>query len=165
MEFQTLQKHNALPKAIDELPEPLRTNVEETLLALRYSRLSQDAAVELLMAAPGDVMQEAVRRSSGMNESLLVTLARQIRRIDAVVQNLITDSGELKPGIEEQGIKLKDALDLSLRISQHMMRDLPKLYDMDRLQKLEESLGSVMEEMLSEEQQRRVLERLRELGQ
>lgn len=165
MPFNTLHQHRAVPSAIQDLSEPLRSQVEETLLALRHNQLTQDAAVELLLAAPSDVMQEAVRRSSGMNESLLVTLARQIRRIDAVVQNLITDTGELKPGIEDQGIKLKDALDLSLRMSQHMMRDLPKLYDMDRLQKLEESLGSVMEELLTEEQQRKVLERLRELGQ
>ena len=165
MPFNTLHQHRAVPSAIQDLSEPLRSQVEETLLALRHNQLTQDAAVELLLAAPSDVMQEAVRRSSGMNESLLVTLARQIRRIDAVVQNLITDTGELKPGIEDQGIKLKDALDLSLRMSQHMMHDLPKLYDMDRLQKLEESLGSVMEELLTEEQQRKVLERLRELGQ
>ena len=165
MPFNTLHQHRAVPSAIQDLSEPLRSQVEETLLALRHNQLTQDAAVELLLAAPSDVMQEAVRRSSGMNESLLVTLARQIRRIDAVVQNLITDTGELKPGIEDQGIKLKDALDLSLRMSQHMMRDLPKLYDMDRLQKLEAALAGVMETEMDQTQRDRILLRLKEMSQ
>ena len=46
-----------------------------------------------------------------------------------------------------------------------MMRDLPKLYEMDRLQKLEEALGGVMEEMLTEEQRKAVLDRLREIAE
>ena len=163
--FAPLHRHVAAPPEIASLPEPMKTHVEAVLVALREGTLNHVVAVELISEAPLDAIREATHKTSGMNESLLVTMARQISLIDNVVKNMVTSTGQLRPGIEDQGIKLKDALDLSLRMTQTMMRDLPKLYEMDRLQKLEEALGGVMEEMLTEEQRKAVLDRLREIAE
>lgn len=98
-----------------------------------------------------------------MDASFLTSLTKQVQLVDAVLNNLIEPDGRLKPSAVDLDISLKDALTLSTRVTQMLLRDLPRLYTVDRLQRMERALGDVMDEYFSEEQQQKVLIRLQEL--
>jgi hypothetical protein len=153
------------PKGAEELPEPLLTHFSEVSLALQYGKIHPDITITLLESLPQETLRNLVHRVAGLENSFLMTFSKQVRLIDAVLNQLVYPDGRLKESIPEHlDISLKDALNMSLRISQIMVRDLPKLMGMDRLQRMEQALGDVMEEMLTKEQQAKVLSRIQELS-
>lgn len=90
-------------------------------------------------------------------------LTKQIRLVEAVLNQLVTPDGQLRPVPEGIDISLKDALTISSRNTQMLLKDLPKMYTVDRLQRLERAIGDVMDEHFTPEQQSKVLDRLQEL--
>lgn len=117
----------------------------------------------LLKAIPRDIMRRLVYEYAGMGSSLLMTLNKQVQLVDTVLSQLVASDGTLKPRPEGISIDLKDAMNLSIKCSQLILRDLPKVYNIERIQKLEMAMGEVMEKHLSAEQQAEVLKRLEEL--
>lgn len=53
-------------------------------------------------------------------------------------------------------------MNLWLKLNQMMTRDLPKIINMERFQRLESALMQVMEESLTEEQRAAVLDKLQQ---
>ena len=82
-------------------------------------------------------------------------------RVDTVLRRIVGEDGtELQ---EDGSMSLKDALNLSLKVTQIMVRDLPKIYSLDRVQRQEEALRRVMETHLTREQQEALLEELEKI--
>ena len=163
--LETLKSVAPTPKGADDLPEPLKTHFAEVALALQYGSIHPDTAVTLLESLPQETLRNLVHRVAGLENSFLMTFSKQVRLIDAVLNQLVYPDGRLKESIPDHlDISLKDALNMSLRISQIMVRDLPKLMGMDRLQRMEQALGDIMEDCMTSEQQSKVLSRIQELS-
>lgn len=125
-----------------------------------------DAEVEaILKVVPRDRMRRLVYEYAGMGSSLLMTLNKQVALVDSVLSQLVSPDGHLKPQLSDGGppISLKDAMNLSVKCSQLILRDLPKVYNVERVQRLEMAIGDIMEKHLTPEQQSEVLKRLEEL--
>ena len=148
-----LQSHKpSRTAAYDEI----KSNIQEGLL-------DQEAIVELFSVMPTETLRSIVQKVAGTDASFLMTFTRQVQLVEAVLNQLVYPDGRLKPGAEDADISLKDAMTMSARVSQMMLRDLPKLYTVDRIQRWEQAIGDVMEEFMDTEQQARVLTRLQEL--
>lgn len=136
---------------------------EEIKVAIQEGTLPNEAILELMNTIPSETLRSLVQKVAGTDASFLITFQRQVQLVEAVLNQLVYPDGRLRPGAIDADISLKDALTMSSRISQMMMRDLPKLYTVDRIQRWERAIGDVMEQHMTTEQQHRVLERLQEL--
>lgn len=96
---------------------------------------------------------------------VISTFKSQMSLVDSMMKQMFQYDGTPVEGSEEaMGMSRKDLLNLWMKLNQMMTRDLPKVYTMERIMNLEESLGKVMEELLTEEQQAAVLERLSKMN-
>ena len=68
----------------------------------------------------------------------------------------------MKASASEAGISLKDALTMSRSVTQTIIKDMPNVYKIERLQKLERAFGDVMEKHFTPEQRDEVLKSLSE---
>lgn len=156
-----------LPSDIPPLSPLTKTEhhpeVERICNLLDIGMLSPAEVQQIVQALPNEMLREIVRKVAGTDESFLMTFKKQVALVDAVISQLVDVHGRLKPQANELDISLKDALTLSNRASEMMVKHLPKLYTVDRIQRMERAIGDVMEEHMTSEQQHRVLERLHEL--
>lgn len=136
---------------------------QEVIKLISTQRISNSQIQQIIEAIPTETLRELVRKVAGTDESFLMTFKKQVALVDAVINQLVDKQGNLKPRAEEVEITLKDALTLSTKVSEMMVRHLPKLYTVDRIQRLERAIGDVMEEFMTAEQQQAVLLRLHEL--
>lgn len=134
---------------------------------IQYSIVSgtynENEIMKLLNSLPQETLRKLIYRFAGMDASFLTMLTKQIRLVEAVLNQLVTPDGQLRPVPEGIDISLKDALTISSRNTQMLLKDLPKMYTVDRLQRLERAIGDVMDEHFTPEQQSKVLDRLQEL--
>ena len=155
-----------LPGNIAPLKAPNRTSwdsaFEEVKYALSEGLVSQEKAYELLESLPSETLRELVRKVAGTDASFLTTFTKQVRLVDAVLNQLVHTDGRIKESAADAGISLKDALTMSTRISGMLLKDLPKLYTIDRIQRMERAFGDVVEE-LPQSLQAKLLDRLAEL--
>ena len=54
----------------------------------------------------------------------------------------------------------KDILNMSLKVSQMMIKDLPKVYSMNRVQMMEQAIGEVIEKEMTRNQQEAFIDAL-----
>ena len=112
----------------------------------KYTFEEQLSIVEAMHPA---VRREIVQNIAGLDASLLMTFKEQIFIVDSLLRSIL--NGETDE--DEFGISLKDTLNLSTRLTQIMLKDLPKIYSLDRIQKQERALLKVMEKHFTREQQ------------
>lgn len=158
-----------LPEGISPLQRPKdpatksSAAYQEVKLGLQEGTISQDEALELMNALPSETLRLLVQKIAGTDASFLMTFTRQVQLVEAVLNQLVYPDGRLKPGAIDADISLKDALTMSARVTQMMLRDLPKLYTVDRTQRYEQAIGDVMEKYFDRAQQDEVLQRLQDL--
>lgn len=157
-----------LPEGVEPLksPEPISQTsdaYQEVKTSLSLGMIPQDLALDLINALPPETLRVLVQKVSGTDASFLLTFTRQVQLAEAVLNSLVYPDGRLRPEAAEIDISLKDAMAMSSRITQMMLKDLPKLYNVDRIQRLEQAMGDVMEQHFTAEQQNAVLVRLQEL--
>lgn len=159
-----------LPGGISPLRQPVQdpgnlqsAAYQEVKLGLETGSINQASALALMNSLPSETLRLLVQKVAGTDASFLMTFTRQVQLVEAVLSQLVHPDGRLKASAVDADISLKDALSMSARVSQMMLRDLPKLYTVDRIQKWERAIGDVMEEFMDAEQQAKVLERLQEL--
>lgn len=131
--------------------------VDDVLGALRQDLVPSILQEDIFRALNPAVQRNMIAEASGLDASILVTFKQQLNLIDAILRRTFKDDGTLANGQEDLGIEPKDVLNLSLKVSQMMVRELPKVYSMDRVQKMEGALLKVMSENLSREQQEQFL--------
>lgn len=158
-----------LPKGVEALSIPTRPSWEDSFDATKYylaeGIIPPAKAHELLESLPSETLRELISKIAGTDASFLATFTKQVRLVDAVLNQLVHPDGRLKESGADAGINLKDALTLSARISQMLLKDLPKLYKIDRIQRMEQAFGDVIEEYFTEEMRNKVLDRLTELSE
>lgn len=137
--------------------------VENLIAMLNADLIGRDDQMRLVEAVTTDVQREMVQKFSTLDASMILTFKKQVALVDTVLRQLVSDEGIPKPGASDFGISLKDALALSLRVTQIMVKDLPKVYSVERIQRQEEALRRVMESHLTRKQQEALLRELEEL--
>lgn len=135
----------------------LHRAAEDVIAALRQDLLPADVQLSLVNAMSPSARRDMVSKIAGLDASVLMTFKQQISLVDTVLRRIVNEDGTVTANAENYDIPLKDALNLSLKVTQVMVRDLPKIYTLDRVQRQEEALRRVMERCLTREQQEEVL--------
>ena len=145
----------------------LAAAVEDVIGALRQDMLPADVQLALVNAMSPSARRDMVSKIAGLDASVLMTFKQQISLVDTVLRRIVNEDGTVTANSEDYDIPLKDALNLSLKVTQVMVRDLPKIYTLDRVQRQEDALRKVMETCLTRDQQEKVLLELEriELGE
>lgn len=138
-------------KSID--PE-LNKAAQTVLGALRQDMLPIDVQEELFRSLNPGVQRSMIAEVAGLDSSVLTTFKQQLSLMDSILRRTFNDDGTLAGGVDDgMAMAPKDVLNLSLRLSQLMVKELPKIYSMDRVQRMEAALLKVMSEHLSRPQQ------------
>lgn len=150
------------PEAVDlKKSDPaLHRSFEDVVGALREDMLPTDHQHRLFSAMSPGVQREVVARVSGLDASILLTFKKQLELIDGILRRTFDEDGSVKGDEEDLGLAPKDALNMSLRVNQMMIRELPKIYNMDRIKRTEEAILSVMSKHMSRDQQNELLQAL-----
>lgn len=135
----------------------LAAAVEDVIGALRQDMLPADVQLALVNAMSPSARRDMVSKIAGLDASVLMTFKQQISLVDTVLRRIVNEDGTVTANSEDYDIPLKDALNLSLKVTQVMVRDLPKIYTLDRVQRQEDALRKVMETCLTRDQQEKVL--------
>lgn len=134
--------------------------VDTVVGALRQDMLPPEVQEELFRGMNAAVQRSLVAEVAGLDSSVLASFKQQLGLVDSILRRTFNSDGTLASGQEDLGIEPKDVLNLSLKVTQMMVRELPKVYNMDRVQKMEGALLKVMSEHLTREQQESFLEAL-----
>ena len=140
-------------------------SLRELVYRAQVGQLPDSVLFEFLQHLPQETLRQVVQKIAGTDTSFIMTFTKQVKLVDAVLNNLVHPDGRLKHDSDDLGVSLKDALTMSLQISKIMVNDLPKLYQMDRLQRLENALADVMETEMTKDQRDKVLLRIKELSE
>ena len=151
----------AFGKAEDLAGDPgMRQAVQDVIGALRQDLLPLNVQQAIVDAMSPAARRDLVAKIAGLEASVLMTFKQQIQLVDTVLRRIVNPDGTVTATAEDYDIPLKDAMNLSLKVTQVMVRDLPKIYTIDRIQKQEEALRRVMETHLTRKQQEALLEEL-----
>jgi hypothetical protein len=134
--------------------------VQDVIGALKQDILPSDVQLAIIESMSPAARRDMVSKIAGLEASVLMTFKAQIKLVDTVLRRIVNDDGTVSASAEDYDIPLKDALNLSLRVTQVMVRDLPKIYTIDRIQRQEAALRQVMETHLTRPQQEALLEEL-----
>lgn len=128
--------------------------VEDLMGALRQDMIPNTVQEALFDAMNPAVRRQLVARESGLDASVLSTFKDQLTLVDAVLRRTFNEDGTVKGG-EDANLAMspKDILNMSLRVSQMMIKDLPKVYSMNRIQMMEQAIGEVVKDHMTREQQ------------
>lgn len=138
----------------------LHAAVQDVIGALKEDMLPSEVQLEIINAMSPAARREMVAKIAGLEASVLMTFKSQIQLVDTVLRRIVNEDGTVAASAEDYAIGLKDAMNLSLKVTQVLVRDLPKIYTIDRIQRQEEALRRVMETHLTREQQEALLEEL-----
>lgn len=141
----------------------LRRAVQDVIGALRQDLLPLDVQQSIIDAMSPAARRDMVAKIAGLEASVLMTFKQQIQLVDTVLRRIVNPDGTVTATAENYDIPLKDAMNLSLKVTQVMVRDLPKIYTIDRIQKQEEALRRVMESCLTRTQQEALLAELEKI--
>jgi hypothetical protein len=165
---QVVPEGSALSRPVMAATETLRhadptlhRAAEDVLGALRQDMLPAETQEALFHALNPAVQRNLIAEVSGLDAGVLASFKQQLTLIDAILRRTFNSDGTLAP-IAEEGMSMnpKDVLNMSLKVTQLMVRELPKVYSMDRVQKMEQALLKVMSEKLTRDQQEAFLEEL-----
>ena len=134
--------------------------VDTVVGAIKQDMLPADVQEEIFRGMNAAVQRSLVAEVAGLDSSVLASFKQQLGLVDSILRRTFNSDGTLASGQEDLGIEPKDVLNLSLKVTQMMVRELPKVYSMDRVQKMEGALLKVMSEHLTREQQEAFLEAL-----
>jgi hypothetical protein len=137
----------------DREPE-LTSMIQDLIGALRQDMVPGSVQEELFDAMNPAVKRQLLAKNSGLDSSVLNTFKDQLNLVDAVLRRTFNDDGSVKGG-EEANLAMspKDILNLSFKVSQMMVKDLPKVYSMHRIQMQEAAIYEVLETHMNREQQ------------
>lgn len=148
-------------ETLRNLDPDLHRAAEDVIAALRQDMLPTETQEALFKNMNAAVQRNLIAEASGLDASVLVTFKQQLSLIDAILRRTFNSDGTLAAsGADGMSMNPKDVLNMSLKVSQLMVRELPKVYSMDRVQRMEQALLKVMSEKLTREQQEAFLEEL-----
>lgn len=131
--------------------------------AIEQDMIPQDVQKRLLQAMTPAVRRALVAEVAGLEQSVLTTFNEQIHLIESILRRVVNPNGSGNADGEELGLSTKDAINMALKLNTAMVRDLPKIYTLDRVQRLETALFNIVEKHLDKDTQNKVLEELERL--
>lgn len=134
---------------------------EDVIGALRQDLLPADVQERLFNNMNAAVQRNLIAEASGLDAGILATFKQQLHLVDSILRRTFNNDGSLATQADENiGMSPKDILNMSLKVSQMMVRELPKVYSMDRVQKMESALLKMMAEHLTADQQHAFLKEM-----
>jgi hypothetical protein len=141
----------------------LLNSLDDVVGGLREGLIPEQLCSALVDAMPDATRRRMVQKSAGLDATVIMSLKTMLGRVDAVLSRVVSEDGTPAGRDEDLPISVKDALNMAIRVSQVITKDLPKVYQVDRLQRREEALALVMEKHMTPEQQDALLEELEKL--
>lgn len=151
------------------LPTPVEvTNIESLRLAdptvydalqiilanLRNDMLPDQVQLEIVNAMTPNTRRAVVQQIAGLDASVLMTFKQQIALVDNVLRRVVSPEGIALESGKSLDISVKDAMNMSLKVVGMLTKDLPKVYNIARVQRLEQALLSVVETLPKVDQDR-----------
>lgn len=124
--------------------------------SMKAGLVPDEAQHQLFEMMSATVRRTIVQKAAGLEASVVVTFKEQLALIDKVTRKVISPDGTLNPEAKALDISPKDAINMSLKIVGMMTRDLPKVISLARVQRKENALLAVIQQ-LDEETQQKVL--------
>lgn len=142
--------------------DPVMYNgIMELMVQLKHDMLPECIQMEIIEAMSPSTKRALVAQMAGLDASVVVTFKAQLKLIDAVCQRVINPDGTARKdhGLD---ISVKDALNMSMKVVGMLVKDLPKVLTLAKVQRLEEALLEVVH-TLPKDKQDEVLLLLEEL--
>lgn len=122
--------------------------IQVILGCLRNDMLTEEIQLEIVEAMSPGTRRSIVQRIAGLDASVLMTFKQQISLVDNVLRRVVTPEGiPIASGSNSLDITVKDAMNMSLKVCGMLTKDLPKVYSIARVQRLEQALLTVVETM------------------
>lgn len=125
--------------------------IENLMVNLKHDMLPECIQMEIVEAMSPSTKRALVQKMAGLDASVLVTFKQQLALIDAVTRRVVTPEGIAIPG-HQLDISVKDALNMSMKVISMLVKDLPKVLTLSRVQRLEDSLLKVVETLPKDKQ-------------
>ena len=159
-------KYPTLPKPVEVTDiASLRTAdpsvfdaIQVVLASLRNDMLPDRVQLEIVEAMTPNTRRALVQQIAGLDASVLMTFKQQISLVDNVLRRLVTPEGIPLESGKDLGISVKDAMNMSLKVVGMLTKDLPKVYNIARVQRLEQALLKVVETLSKVDQDRVLVE-------
>lgn len=129
---------------------------DEIRSAIENGMLPDAALLRLIEAMPQATQRDMVHRVAGMDASLLLSFKNTMRLIEKTLEEVLASDEYSR----KSGITAKEAMNMQIRLSTTMARDMPKFIKLESVQRQERALTHVMETLLTKEQQKAVLDEL-----
>lgn len=135
--------------------------IQELMVQLKHDMLPEVIQMEIIDAMSPATKRALVSQMAGLDASVLVTFKAQLKLIDAVCQRVVNPDGTARKdhGLD---ISVKDALNMSMKVIGMLVKDMPKVITLSKVQRLEEALLEVVH-TLPKDKQDEVLLLLEEL--
>ena len=115
------------------------------LANLRNDMLPDVVQLQIVEAMSPNTRRHVVQQIAGLDASVLMTFKQQINLVDSVLRRIVTPEGVLIESGRDLGMSVKDAMNMSLKVVGMLTKDLPKVYNIARVQRLEQALLTVVE--------------------
>ncbi len=124
------------PEVYDAI-QLLRSHISDELL-------TEEIQKEIFNCMSPSVRRMIVQDAAGLDASVVVTFKEQLRLVELVCSKVISPDGlPLQTG-HKLGITVKDAMNMSMKIVGMMVKDLPKVITLARVQRKENVLTEVI---------------------
>ncbi len=141
----------------------LYRSVSDTLAAFREDMLSPEIEFEIFEAMSPGTQRAVVSQIAGLDASVLMTFKQMLTFVETVLRRVVKPDGTKAVAGDDLGVSVKDAMNMSIKVTQVLTRDLPKIYTLERVQKQERAFQLVMQRHMDREQQSFFLQALEEI--
>lgn len=161
-----MQPHNEVLTEFGETEPGMARAVDDVVGALKQDMLPSEVQERIFSAMNPALKRALIAQEAGLDVTILTTIKDQLRLVDAVLRRTFNEDGTIKVLDEDDiGMNPKDVLNLSLKVSQMMIRDLPKIYSVERMQKMEQAILATIQRHLTVDQQKTFISELEKSNQ
>jgi len=139
-------------ESLKHADRPLYDGICLLMLNLRNEMLPDSIQMDIVEAMSPSTRRSIVAQMAGLDASVLVTFKQQLKLIEAVTSRVVTPEGLPVPGGNNLDISVKDALNMSMKVISMLVKDMPKVITLARVQRLETSLLKVVETLPRDKQ-------------
>jgi len=134
------------------------TLVMDVCSAMKLELLPTEAMQKIVESCSASVQRELVTKIAGLDSSVLLSFKTQMSLIEAVLSRVIHPNGTTNSAGTGLDISVKEAINMSIKLTTAMATHLPKFVKLEKIQRMEAALFEVVETLLTKDQQRAVLE-------
>ncbi|QBJ04442.1 hypothetical protein HOV23_gp131 [Pseudomonas phage Lana] len=118
--------------------------IELLMTNLKLDMLPDGIQADIVAVMSATTKRQLVQQMAGLDASVLVTFKQQLALIEAVTSRVVSPEGLPLQG-HGLDISVKDAMNMSMKVIGMLVKDMPKVITLARVQRLENSLLKVVE--------------------